>query len=188
MKAPTLTLPLTSAAAGICYVCFEGGYMAGFFRVLFVLSFLGAASADIVKITSTPSGATVEIDGIKVGTTPYEMKVPGGYIHGTKTVWGKSLEHQMRLHLTLDGYVSKDIDMANGPFPWIGLKGTYYGDYWVLKTKEFHFDLTPSATAFTGQIQVASTAVLTPTRPELTPEKVAELAGPAVLRLERSEA
>ena len=161
--------------------------MASFFRVLFVLSLLSAASADTIKITSTPSGATVEIDGIKVGTTPCEMQVPGGYLHGTKSVWGKRLGNQMHLHISLDGYVSKDLDMATGPYHWMALNGTYHGDYWLLKTKEFHFDLTASATALTGQIQVASTAVLVPMRPELTTERVVELANPAVLRLEGSE-
>jgi hypothetical protein len=41
--------------------------------------------ADTLKITSTPSGASVEINGVTVGTTPYEEEVPGGYFHKTKT-------------------------------------------------------------------------------------------------------
>jgi hypothetical protein len=40
-----------------------------------------AAGADTFSITTNPPGATVELDGIVVGTTPYEMKVPGGYYH-----------------------------------------------------------------------------------------------------------
>ena len=47
-------------------------------RLLFSVCvlFLSArtANADSLKITSNPSGATVEIDGVVVGTTPYEMK------------------------------------------------------------------------------------------------------------------
>jgi S1-C subfamily serine protease len=43
------------------------------------------ARADTLKITSTPSGASVEINGVIVGTTPYEEQVPGGYFHKTIT-------------------------------------------------------------------------------------------------------
>jgi len=157
-------------------------------RALVIFLLLGTAYADSLKITSTPSGATVEIDGIKRGTTPLEINVPGGFFHGTKTAYGKRLGHQTHLRVSLTGYVSKEIDMANGPYRWVALNGNYYGDYWILKTNEFHFDLTAAPTTFTGQIQIASTAALTSARPDLTPEKVVDLANPAVLRLERPDA
>jgi PEGA domain len=44
---------------------------------------------DRVSIISDPPGATVEIDGIAVGKTPYQFEVPGGYLHGTKSVFGR---------------------------------------------------------------------------------------------------
>jgi serine protease Do len=157
-------------------------------RALVILLLLGSACADSLKITSTPSGATVEIDGIKRGTTPLEINVPGGFFHGTKTAYGKRLGHQTHLRVSLTGYVSKELEMANGPYRWVALNGNYYGDYWILKTNEFHFDLTAAPTTFTGQIQIASTATLASVRPELTPEKVVYLASPAVLRLERPDA
>ena len=65
-----------------------------------------AFGKDHVDITSVPSGATVEIDGIAVGKTPYEVEVPGGYLHGTKSVFGKVLRQQMHLRLILDGVPS----------------------------------------------------------------------------------
>jgi S1-C subfamily serine protease len=156
-------------------------------RALVILLLLGSACADSLKITSTPSGATIEIDGINRGTTPLEINVPGGFFHGTKTAFGKRLGHQTRVRVSLSGYVSKELDMANGPYRWVALNGNYYGDYWILKTSDFHFDLTPATTTFTGQVQIASIANLAPTRPELTAEKVVYLASPAVLRLERPD-
>ncbi|HEY5029849.1 MAG TPA: PEGA domain-containing protein [Candidatus Angelobacter sp.] len=114
-----------------------------------------------MRITSTPSGATIEIDGVNRGTTPLEINVPGGFFHGTKTAYGKRLGHQTRVRVLLTGYLSKELDMANGPYRWVALNGNYYGDYWILKTNEFHFDLTSAPTTFTGQIQIASTATLT---------------------------
>lgn len=161
--------------------------MRNFYWVAIFLAFLSVAHADSLKITSTPSGATVEIDGVKVGTTPFEVNVPGGYLHGTKTAFGKRLGHQMRVRVSLSGYVSKDLDMATGPYRWVALNGNYYGDYWVLKTREFHFDLSTAPTTFTGQVQIAGSTALSATGPELSPEKVVDLANPAVLLLERPD-
>jgi S1-C subfamily serine protease len=141
------------------------------------------AIADTLTITSKPSGATIEVDEIKTGTTPLELKVPGGFFHTTRTVMGQRLGHQMHIWVTLPGYTSRELDMATGPYHWMALNGTYHGDYWLLKTNHFHFDLTPTATAFTGAVAVNSAGTVTELRPELTAEKIVEIAGPAVLLL-----
>jgi len=67
---------------------------------------------DTLKVTSDPTGATVEIDGVVVGTTPYEMKVPGGYFHKTHSVFGARLGHAMTLRVSKDGYATKEIVMT----------------------------------------------------------------------------
>lgn len=44
--------------------------------------------ADELRIESTPPGATIEIEGKVVGTTPHtSKKLPGGYFHKTATVF-----------------------------------------------------------------------------------------------------
>lgn len=45
---------------------------------------LGSASAraDTLRISTDPPRATVEINGAKVGKTPFTMYVPGGYLPG----------------------------------------------------------------------------------------------------------
>jgi hypothetical protein len=50
------------------------------------------ARADKLRITTVPSGATVQINGVLVGTTPYQQNIPGGYLHKTKTSF-KSAHH-----------------------------------------------------------------------------------------------
>jgi serine protease Do len=87
------------------------------------------ALAETLKVTSTPSGARVEIDGIAVGTTPYETKVPGGYFHKTHSVFGARLEHPMVLRVSMEGYATKEILMTEGPMRWVALNGTDHGDY-----------------------------------------------------------
>jgi PEGA domain len=54
---------------------------------LFLLVCPARSTADILKITSSPAGATVEIDGVLEGMTPFEKDFPGGYFHKTKTPW-----------------------------------------------------------------------------------------------------
>jgi len=51
------------------------------------------ALADKLRITTLPPGATVQINGVLVGVTPYEQSIPGGYLHKTKTSLGSRLEH-----------------------------------------------------------------------------------------------
>ena len=45
------------------------------FLFIAVLVSAGCEKIPIIEITSTPSGATVFIDGVEVGTTPYKKEV-----------------------------------------------------------------------------------------------------------------
>jgi len=147
------------------------------------------AGADTLKITSSPSAATVEIDGVVVGTTPYEMNVPGGYFHKTHTVFSARLGHPMVLRVSKDGYATKEIVMTEGPMPWVALNGTYHGDYWLLKTKHFDVALEPISQSFTGAVVVATVAgkPKVEMRPELSVEDIIERSKPAVVLLRRPD-
>jgi len=147
-----------------------------------------AARADILKITSTPSGASVEINGVTVGTTPYEEQVPGGYFHKTKTALGRRLQHSMIARISLAGYTTKEVQMTEGPMNWVSLKGHNHGEYWLVKTNHFHVDLDPVSKVFTGKISAEiPVAAEAPREAELTPESPLEdviaRAKPAVVRL-----
>jgi len=41
-------------------------------------------------ITSAPSGAAVQINGVFVGRTPYQKDIPGGYLHKQKPPWARA--------------------------------------------------------------------------------------------------
>jgi serine protease Do len=144
------------------------------------------ARADTLKITSTPSGAAVEINGVAVGTTPYEEEVPGGYFHKTKTALGRRLQHYMTARINLPGYTTKEIQMTEGPMNWVSLKGHNHGEYWLLKLKHFHVDLDPVSKVFTGNIvaNVSDTADRNLVHePEIALEDIIARAKPAVVRL-----
>jgi hypothetical protein len=88
-----------------------------------------------------PPGATVEFDGIVVGTTPFERDFPGGYFHRAKTAIGKRLEHPMVVRVSLAGYATKEMMVSQGPMTWIGLNGRHHGECWLLKADRFDVDL-----------------------------------------------
>jgi serine protease Do len=146
------------------------------------------ARADTLKITSTPSGATVEINGVTVGTTPYEEEVPGGYFHKTKTALGRRLQNPMAARVSLAGYTTKEIQMTEGPMNWVSLKGHSHGEYWLLKLQHFHVELDPISKVFTGNI-VADIPKPADQPPDADPtpeppiEDVIAQAKPAVVRL-----
>ena len=150
-----------------------------------------AARCDTLTITSNPAGATVEIDGVTVGTTPYEEEVPGGYFHKTKTALGRRLEHPMVARISLTGYASKEIPMTEGPMNWVSLKGHSHGEYFLLKMKHFHVDLDAVSKVFTGTITADIPENLTKplsadpaaSAPALSVEDVVALAKPAVVYL-----
>ncbi len=101
--------------------------------------------AETLTITSSPPGATVEIDGAVVGTTPYEITYPGGYFHKTHTVFGTRLEHAMVLHVYKDGYAPQKMALPSGPFDWVAVTGRHHGKYFLLKSERFDITLEPAA-------------------------------------------
>src|ERR1700680_4166817 len=123
-----------------------------FLLSLFVSLYPPPTRADTLKITSTPPGASVEIDGVMVGTTPYQEEVPGGYFHKTRTALGRRLQHPMIARISLAGYTIKELQMTEGPMNWVSLKGHNHGEYWLLKMNHFHVDLDPISKVFTGNI------------------------------------
>src|SRR5712692_5180508 len=155
---------------------------------LFLLACPSRAAADKLQITSNPSGATVELDGLAVGTTPFEKDFPGGYFHKTRTSLGSRLEHPMVARISLSGYAAKELTLTEGPMNWISLNGRNRGEYWLLKSDHFHVDLDPIAQTFTGSVSanLATDAPLT-VQSELSLEDLVKQTKPAVVYLKGLE-
>src|SRR5437773_11944896 len=86
---------------------------------LFLLACSSRAAADKLQITSNPSGATVELDGLAAGTTPFEKDFPGGYFHKTRTSLGWRLEHPMFARISPSGHATKALTLTDGHQDWI---------------------------------------------------------------------
>jgi S1-C subfamily serine protease len=161
------------------------------FLVNFVLtSPLCFAEKPTLTILTVPPGATVEIDGQPVGKTPYVREIYSTYLHGTRSVFGlsKLLRQPVRVHLSLDGYLPKDVELTYGPLRWVALNGVDHGEYWLLKSAAFTFTLDRAATTFAGHVEAHLPAGSSkPPRTELTTEAIYQTANPAVLFLKGSE-
>jgi S1-C subfamily serine protease len=152
--------------------------------VLFLLACPTRSAADTLKITSTPAGATVEIDGVFAGTTPFENDFPGGYFHKTKTSMGSRLEHPMVARISLVGYATKELQMTDGPMNWISFNGRNHGEYWLLKSDHFNVDLRPISEVFTGGVTAKlSSAGRVDLQPGLSLEELVRRTKPAVVYL-----
>ena len=139
--------------------------------------------ADSLKITSNPSGATVELDGVVVGTTPFEKDFPGGYFHRARTVLGKRLEHPMAARISLAGYSTHEIALTEGPMDWIDLHGRHHGQYWLFKADHFHVELDTIVSTFSGSVSAATPAQPASFKPELSLEELVSRTKPAVVCL-----
>jgi len=157
------------------------------FLTLVSLSLPRLSSAQTLKITSDPPGATVELDGVPAGTTPFEKKFPGGYFHRTKTVLGERLEHPMIARVSLHGFDTHEIALTEGPMDWIDLHGRHHGQYWLFKSDHFHVDLDTIANTFTGAISAATAVLPASLQPELSLEELVRRTKPAVVYLKALE-
>ena len=150
---------------------------------LLLLATPAIALADKLTITSNPSGAIVELDGVAAGTTPFEKDYPGGYFHKTHTALGARLEHPMVARLSLPGYVTKEIKLTEGPMDWISLNGRNRGEYWLLKSDHFHIELRPISETFTGEVAANLSATNPAASPPLPLDELVRRAKPAVVYL-----
>ena len=151
--------------------------------LIILLSSGSQARAEKLRITSKPPGATVQIDGIEVGTTPFEKEYPGGYFHKTKTAIGAHLEHQLVARLSLTGYATKEIVLSEGPMEWVSLNGRNRHQYWLLKTDHFDVSFELLTATFTGAVAAHLPAGTANLSSELSLESLAAVAKPAVVQL-----
>lgn len=146
-----------------------------------------SAAAHTLTITSVPSGATVEINGLLVGKTPYVEKVPGSYFHKPHLSLSSRLEYEMVVRVSMEGFASDKITVTEGPFIWRSFEGRPEGLYYLLKADHFQVILTPLKEAFTGAPTISTgNSADPPSTPALSPEQIAKQSEPAIVRVEGS--
>ena len=140
--------------------------------------------ADTLKITSTPPGATVEIEGVVVGTTPCELKYPGGYFHRTVTIYGKMLEHPLHARISLKGYLTKELELTEGPEERVNTTGKVHQKYYLFKADHFEIALERVEDTLTGAVGTSPAGRTSAARAPVLPlDEIVRRASPAVLLL-----
>ena len=89
--------------------------------------------AEKMTITSSPAGATVEIDGRVAGTTPFQADYPDGYFHKSHSVFGARLRHSMVARISKYGYLPEEVSLTDGPFEWVAITRRRRMQYFLLK-------------------------------------------------------
>jgi hypothetical protein len=107
--------------------------------------------AETLKVTSSPAGANVEIDGVLMGKTPYKIDYPGGYFHKPHTVFAARLGHPLVVRIYKEGYATQETTITDGPFEWVDLKGHNRGRYWLVKADEVQATLKPVSKSSSGE-------------------------------------
>jgi serine protease Do len=144
--------------------------------------------ADKLTITSSPPGATVEIEGVPVGVTPYSVDYPGGYFHKPHLVFAARLEHGMVARIHKDGYTVQEVRLTEGPMEWIGLSGKNHGKYWLLRTNKISVTLEPVSHVLNGSVRTTLAGEMkVDLRPELPVQKVIEIASPSIVKLQDAD-
>lgn len=100
--------------------------------------------AESLSVTSSPPGASVEINGMSMKTTPCRIAYPGGYFHKTHPVRSARLHHSLILRISKDGYSTQQIALTAGPWEWVALTGRHHGNYLLLKSDHFARQLEPA--------------------------------------------
>lgn len=161
------------------FTCF-----ASLFGLLSVAASL-PASAETLKVTSTPEGASVEIDGLRVCSTPCELKYPGDYFHKPHTVFGSRLEHSMTMRLSKPGFRDREIKLTDGPIAWTDLKGRKHGEYYVLNTNDVNVELDPlpPTESDTGN-DLEHVGPIRPSRAQASYDSGGESAGGGTIKME----
>lgn len=143
------------------------------------------AQAEKLQITSSPPGATVEVDG-KTGTTPFEAEFPGSYFHDPMSLISRRLNHPITARISLAGYAAKEIQLTEGPREWVSASGHKRFQYFLFRSTHFHAELDALGATFTGTVNAKLSVDSAPGH-ELSMEELVRQAKPAVVYLKGAE-
>src|SRR5579875_3738538 len=84
----------------------------------------GDEEEQALRVTSTPPGAHVIINGRDRGVTPFEMKL-GKWAFDThkSTAFSKHLKEPMSMEVRMEGYRTEVVQITRGPLTWKSLNG-----------------------------------------------------------------
>ncbi len=96
---------------------------------------------DVLRVTTTPPGATVEWNRKVIGVTPLKHKV-GEYAFNARkfTLFSKRLSQPVMLRIMMPGFVTKEATISK-PMTWASLDGRNQFTFHVIPFQDFDFRL-----------------------------------------------
>lgn len=110
-----------------------------------------------LTITSTPSGARVEFNGVYMGVTPLQLSYDKSYFEGKRYLWSKYLAEEATMVTSAKGCDPDSRVITRGPLTWDNGLGDVF-HYYVFEA--YQFDV---------QLQCGDSADQPPSGPAATP-------------------
>ena len=97
-------------------------------------------AADTVTITTTPPSATVSWNRAVIGITPLTYKVGEYAFNPRKTsVFSKRLDQPVILHVSLEGFQAKDVNITPKQLTWQSHNGQNHFYYYIIEFQDWDF-------------------------------------------------
>lgn len=97
---------------------------------------------DYLVINSDPPGATIELDGKVIGTTPYRQAIKDHYVYnGPRFAFSSYLANPISMTISKVGYVAKTMVITKGPLQWVSLNGVNRITFFVISQPQFDVTL-----------------------------------------------
>ena len=143
-----------------------------------------------VQIESTPPGAQVDINGNMICTTPCSLNVSKGYFGAKHTAFSAHSDAPLRIRLSKQGFVPKDVLLTVGPERWTSLNGQNSFTYYLLPTDhfQFHLDAVTDFIGVAGTPDAAAEMKTNSNAKSMSTEEIVRTALPAVVQVEGSDA
>jgi hypothetical protein len=93
-----------------------------------------------LTITSTPSGARVEFNGVYVGVTPLQLSYDKSYFEGKRYLWSKYLGEEVTMVTSAKGCDPDSRVITRGPLTWDNGMGDVF-HYYVFESNRFDVQL-----------------------------------------------
>lgn len=124
------------------------GHAALIVAVLGSITALAQKASDTITVTTTPPGATVEMNRKTIGVTPLTIQI-GEYAFNAhkSSLVSKRLAQPVNLHVSLPGFNSQDMTITGQPLEWHSFNGKGHFTYYIIERQDFNFKLDKASAA-----------------------------------------
>jgi len=140
------------------------------------------------SVTSEPSGASVYLGSELLGKTPIRLPIKVKYFYnGPSFLFSKYFSSPVTMTVSLDGYVTKTLQITNGPFVWTSLDGKNHLYYYTVAQPEYLVHLSKVGEFLGANPFARADRPIGISRAKLTTEEVVRKTLPSVVTVSTTE-